>query len=119
MIENFVFATLNLFGTGVYAQKLIVWIHTDMTDKTGLRELIRNERRIEFCFEGHSLWDIRRWGLTNVMKEPAKGINITADQSIMTVLNVENRYYQPYHKFGSIHYEEILKYNLIQNEGYY
>jgi len=87
-------------------------------DKNGLRELIRNERRIELCFEGQRFWDIRRWGLTEVMKEPAKGISIAADQTTMTVFNVENRNYQPHQKFGPIPYAETLKYNIIQNQGY-
>ena len=34
MIENFVFATLVLFGLEAQAQKPKVWIYTDMTDKT-------------------------------------------------------------------------------------
>ena len=28
------------------------------------RELVREERRREFCFEGHRWFDIRRWGLS-------------------------------------------------------
>ncbi|MDE6395312.1 MAG: RagB/SusD family nutrient uptake outer membrane protein, partial [Duncaniella sp.] len=28
-------------------------------DKAKMRELIRNERRIELCFEGHRFWDLR------------------------------------------------------------
>jgi hypothetical protein len=31
--------------------------------QTELRERIRNERRIEFCFEDHRFWDQRRWKL--------------------------------------------------------
>lgn len=29
----------------------------------GLREIIRNEWRVEFAFEDHRFWDIRRWGI--------------------------------------------------------
>ena len=87
-------------------------------DKAGLREVIRNERRIELCFEGHRFWDIRRWGLTDVMKQPAKGVQIAPDQVSMSVSNVESRNYQDYHKYGPIPYGETLKYDLIQNQGY-
>lgn len=34
-----------------------------MTDKSELRERIRNERRIELSFEDHRMWDVRRWKL--------------------------------------------------------
>ncbi len=27
----------------------------------GLREVVREERKIELCFENHRLWDLRRW----------------------------------------------------------
>ncbi|KJF45284.1 RagB/SusD family nutrient uptake outer membrane protein [Draconibacterium sediminis] len=87
-------------------------------DQAGLREVIRNERRIELCFEGHRFWDIRRWGLTNVMSESAKGISIAPDQVTMSVVNVEGRNYDSHHKYGPIPYAETLKYDLIQNEGY-
>lgn len=26
-----------------------------------MEELIRNERRLELCFEGFRFWDLRRW----------------------------------------------------------
>lgn len=40
-------------------------------DKDKLRELIRNERRIELAAEGQRFWDIRRWNIgQNVMKTP-------------------------------------------------
>ncbi|WP_319503350.1 RagB/SusD family nutrient uptake outer membrane protein [uncultured Draconibacterium sp.] len=87
-------------------------------DQAGLREVIRNERRIELCFEGHRFWDIRRWGLTNVLKETATGISIAPDQVSMSVVNVEGRNYDAHHIFGPVPYNETLKYDLIQNEGY-
>ena len=92
--------------------------YADGLDQAGMRELIRNERRIELCFEGQRFWDIRRWGLTNVMKDAIKGISISADQLTRTVINVENRNYESYQKFGPIPYAETLKYDIIQNEGY-
>jgi len=32
-----------------------------VTDKEALREIIREERKVELAFEGHRLWDLRRW----------------------------------------------------------
>jgi hypothetical protein len=34
-----------------------------VTDQTSLRKLIRRERKVELCFEGFRLDDLRRWGL--------------------------------------------------------
>lgn len=41
------------------------------TSETGLRDIIRQERLIEFAFEGQRFWDLRRW------KEAAKVLNNT------------------------------------------
>lgn len=32
-----------------------------VTDQEALREIIREERKVELAFEGHRLWDLRRW----------------------------------------------------------
>ncbi|ACU04763.1 RagB/SusD family nutrient uptake outer membrane protein [Pedobacter heparinus] len=39
------------------------------TNKDGMREIIHQERKIEFVFESQRLWDLRRW------KEAAKELN--------------------------------------------
>jgi SusD family. len=33
-------------------------------DQAKMTELIRNERRIELCFENKRFWDMRRWMFT-------------------------------------------------------
>lgn len=43
--------------------------------KDKMRELIRNERRLELCFENHRFWDLRRWNAN--LTEAAKGVKIT------------------------------------------
>jgi starch-binding outer membrane protein, SusD/RagB family len=32
-----------------------------VTDQEALRQIIREERKVELAFEGHRLWDLRRW----------------------------------------------------------
>lgn len=84
-------------------------------DKDKMRELIRNERRLELCFEGFRFWDLRRWNAD--LTETAKGIHIQNNQ--YTEINVENRVYNNYMHYGPIPYSEILKYdNLVQNSGW-
>lgn len=42
-----------------------------------LMDKIRQERRIELCFEGHRYFDIRRWGIAEVGSKDALGVIIT------------------------------------------
>lgn len=84
-------------------------------DKVQMRELIRNERRLELCFEGFRFWDLRRWNVD--LTENAKGMRIQNNE--YTEIDVENRVYKDYMLYGPIPYSEILKYdNLTQNNGW-
>lgn len=86
-----------------------------ITSKDDMRTLVRNERRIELSFEGFRFWDMRRWNLN--LTETARGMRI--EGGVNSVINVEERKYQPYMKYGPIPYQEVLiNSNLIQNEGW-
>ncbi|MDR1724663.1 MAG: RagB/SusD family nutrient uptake outer membrane protein [Tannerella sp.] len=91
-----------------------------VTTKEAMRELIRNERRIELCFESHRFWDIRRWKAD--IAQPARGVVITygADNTpSYTYRDVEGRAYQNYMYYGPVPYTEILKFDgLEQNAGW-
>lgn len=92
-------------------------------DKDKMRQLIRNERRIELCFENHRFWDLRRWNVSaDELSQPVRGMKISKENNVLTysVLNsVEKRQYADYQKFGPIPYSETLKYgNLQQNTGW-
>jgi len=92
-------------------------------DKDMFRELIRNERRLELCFENHRFWDLRRWNVDlSKLNETAKGVTITenADKSLKyTYGDVELRNYKDYQYFGPIPYSECLKFSeLAQNTGW-
>ncbi len=85
------------------------------TNKDKMRELIRNERRLELCFESFRFWDLRRWKAN--LNEPALGMNF--DGTNYNVFNVEDRSFEDYMYYGPIPYSEILKYsNLVQNRGW-
>lgn len=84
-------------------------------DKDKMRELIRNERRLELCFEGFRFWDVRRWQLD--INEPAMGIRIS--RGVYTPFEVEARSYRDYMNFGPIPDSEMLKYDALeQNKGW-
>ena len=80
-------------------------------DQAKMRELIRNERRLELCFENHRFWDLRRWKAN--LNEGAKGASITSTGAGVTnynITSVEPRQYQD---------SEVLKWsNLQQNDGW-
>ena len=87
-----------------------------ITTQEDMRELIRNERRIELSFEGHRFWDIRRWGLS--LNEPAKGYFFDGNNYI-ELPSVEVRNYQPFATYMPIPNAEILKFpELEQNNGW-
>jgi hypothetical protein len=92
--------------------------YVDGLGTTQMTDLIRNERRIEMCFEEQRFWDLRRWKMTTEMKEPVSGVEVSADGSTYTYLEVENRNFSDYQIYGPIPYGETLKYPLIQNEGW-
>lgn len=89
-------------------------------DQDQMRELIRNERRIELCFENHRFWDLRRWQVAN-LNETARGVVIDQVDGEMSYspVDVELRDYKPHMYYGPIPYNEIQKWSeLIQNEGW-
>ena len=93
-------------------------------DKDKMRELIRNERRIELCFENQRFYDLRRWKVDlSVLNAPAKGMEIGQDDSgsltYKELPSVEVRDYKDYMYYGPIPYTECLKFsNLQQNKGW-
>ena len=97
------------------------YLESIKNDKEKMRELIRNERRLELCFENHRFWDLRRWQAN--LNETAKGVNITTNASTGNLnygnLDVEKRDYKDYMYYGPIPYSEVLKWsNLQQNDGW-
>ncbi|MCF0244363.1 MAG: RagB/SusD family nutrient uptake outer membrane protein [Bacteroidaceae bacterium] len=84
--------------------------------KEKMRELIRNERRLELCFENFRFWDLRRW--KQKLTETVKGINWKADGTY-EIFDVEKRDFSNYMNYPPIPNSEILKYNnLKQNKGW-
>lgn len=87
-----------------------------ITSKEAMRELIRNERRIELSFEGHRFWDIRRWGLS--LNETVEGAFFDGTDYDLGI-PVETRNYQSFATYMPIPNDEILKFpELEQNAGW-
>jgi hypothetical protein len=91
------------------------YLETAKGSQDVMRELIRNERRLELCFEGFRFWDLRRWNKN--LTETAGGVKI--QNGTFENIAVENRVYQDYMNYGPIPYSEIIKYNALkQNKGW-
>ena len=82
-----------------------------LTEKTGFETLVRNERRLELCFESSRFWDIRRWGDLTAMKAEVKGMDENG------VFVVEQRPFADYMLYGPIPDGEVRK-GLEQNRGW-
>jgi hypothetical protein len=88
-------------------------------DKDKMRELIRNERRIELCFEGFRFWDLRRWKAN--LNQEAKGVSIKTVNGVKqyTPISVETRNFKDNAYYGPVPYDQILNFpSLIQNAGW-
>jgi hypothetical protein len=82
-------------------------------DKDVFIELVKNERRVELCFEDHRFWDLRRWssGLSDMeeINTPARGIYSSGALEV-------REYKSPYMPMP---YSEMIKTNhLVNNIGW-
>ena len=104
-----------------------VYLEECKSNKDMMTSLIRNERRIELCFENKRFWDLRRWMLP--LNEPVDGVEITKidadkdpdpDNLVYRRFKVEDRDFDSsYQYYGPIPRGEILKWSqLTQNKGW-
>ncbi|SHN28573.1 Starch-binding associating with outer membrane [Cyclobacterium lianum] len=92
------------------------YLESIRNDQAAMRQLIRNERRLELSFEGFRFWDLRRWDLD--LTETARGMSIV-NQNQFNEINVENRVYRDHMIYGPIPYSEMLKFSALQqNTGW-
>ncbi len=112
-------------GTDEYGRELAegdTYLEECANDQAKMTSLIRNERRLELCFENKRFWDLRRWMLP--LNETVKGVKITrdagTDELTYTIFDVEDRKYDSsYQNYGPVPMSEILKWsNLKQNKGW-
>lgn len=103
---------------GVGAANGDAYLESIKNDKERMRALIRNERRLELCFEGFRFWDLRRW--KESITEPACGVSIAGSSSkTYQFIEVESRTYEEFMYHGPIPYSEVLKFNMLQqNRGW-
>lgn len=87
-----------------------------------IRDLIRNERRLELAFEEHRYWDIRRWKIAEEkMTQALHGMQMTQTGGVLTFNRVE--VFQPQFTMQMYFYpipdSEVLKNSQMkQNPGW-
>ncbi|MDR3185189.1 MAG: RagB/SusD family nutrient uptake outer membrane protein [Prevotellaceae bacterium] len=90
--------------------------------KEEMREVIRNERRIEMAFEEQRYWDIRRWRIAeDIFARPLYGLQITKSSNILNYERIQVAEYSFENKryFYPIPYSEVIKNrNMKQNPGW-
>lgn len=112
-------------GTDEFGRELPegdVYLEECSGDQAKMTDLIRNERRLELCFENKRFWDLRRWMMP--INEGVKGMQIDRNEKTgeltYTIIDVEDRNFtSPYQWYGPIPKSEMLKWsNLMQNKGW-
>jgi hypothetical protein len=87
-----------------------------------LENMIRNERQIELCLEGHRYYDVRRWKIAEVTEnKPLMGVIITKNSNgtkTYTYEQVQERFFKPQHYLLPIPKTEMNRTELEQNPGY-
>jgi hypothetical protein len=92
-------------------------------DQVLMRKIIRNERRIELCFEEHRFWDIRRWKIAeDVLNKPVRGVKITRNEDKTLTYVYEDAApssFRPHMYWYPIPRNELYGNKaLVQNEGW-
>lgn len=96
------------------------YLNSIANDQEAMRELIRNERRIELCFENHYFYDIRRW--KEPLNTPVRGMSVT--KSGINFNYNEFTIYTPqfdesFMYYGPLPFNETLKTpSIVQNAGW-
>ena len=99
---------------------------TKVDTKIGMRDIIRQEYNIEFAFEGHRYWNLRRWVIApEKMNEKQYGWNILGTSFQTFYNNAEpivvwskNKFVAPRDYFDPLDAEEILISGMKQNPGW-
>jgi hypothetical protein len=109
-------------GAALYTTTTDPYLDEVSAGKETFANFVKEERRIETCFEGMRFYDLRRWttDLTS-LNNAVHGASITknADGSFSYKLDteVEKRIYQS--AYLPIPYQEMLRMSkLVQNEGW-
>jgi len=91
-----------------------------LSTKEAMRQLIKNERRIELCFEGHRFFDLRRWkDQLNTMVQKIQVTQTAPGEFTYTRVNLFNLAYDNSKFYCPLPLNELNKTdNITQNQGW-
>jgi hypothetical protein len=101
----------------------------ELTTEDEIRTEIHNERRLDFAFEDHRYFDLRRWMDYDKMNEPIYGMTLTSEYGADTYVGtdpngtkvtVEERAFdnEKYY-YNPLPYDEVAKSDaIVQNKGW-
>ncbi len=91
------------------------------TSQSAFRDAVRREWRVEFAFEDHRFWDIRRWGIASGVMGQLDGVEIVKNGATLTYKRkvVETRTWAEKMNLYPIPQAETFNNpNLTQNTGW-
>lgn len=98
-----------------------------LTTQLGIRDVIQREWNVEFAFEGHRFWNLRRWMTAGeILNDNLKGWNVLGTED-RTFYNgfigpvdvwTKREFISPRDYFFPIRTEEIIKASIVQNPGW-
>lgn len=92
---------------------------TELTSsQENMRNFIRKERTVEFAFEEHRAWDVRRWNVAiEALSRPIYGINVGLDGTITRKV-AQSRVFETKMYLYPIPEGEVWKANIENNPGW-
>ena len=90
----------------------------DLKTKEAMRNFIRKERTVEFCFEEQRFWDVKRWNVAEeALGRPIYGIDVAQDGTISRKV-AQTRVFEPKMYLYPIPQSEVWKTNIANNPGW-
>ena len=90
----------------------------DLKSKDAMRNFIHKERTVEFAFEEHRWWDVRRWNCAvEALSRPVYGINVAMDGSITRKVAQQRVFDQKMYLYP-IPESEVWKTDIENNPGW-
>jgi hypothetical protein len=90
----------------------------DLKTKDAMRNFIRKERTVEFCFEEQRIWDVKRWNVAEeALGRPIYGIDVAQDGTISRKV-AQSRVFEPKMYLYPIPQSEVWKTNIANNPGW-